>query len=104
MCIRDRIWVTLASPLDPVVERLKGTAPLWLRKAVTRLPEKVQPKPKRTARVQAFADDGSLVHDLQIDATDYHMVTGVREHNARVWLGSLHEPAVASVELSSRQD
>ena len=26
------------------------------------------------------------------------MVTGVREHDGRVWLGSLHEPAVAVVE------
>ncbi len=25
----------------------------------------------------------------------FHMVTGVREHDGRVWMGSLHEPAVA---------
>jgi hypothetical protein len=25
----------------------------------------------------------------------YHMVTGVREHEGRVWMGSLEEPAVA---------
>jgi hypothetical protein len=28
------------------------------------------------------------------------MVTGVREHDGRVWLGSLHEPAIAVLELS----
>jgi hypothetical protein len=34
------------------------------------------------------------------DAGIYHMVTGVREHDGRLWLGSLHEPAVAVVDLS----
>jgi sugar lactone lactonase YvrE len=93
------IWVTIASPTDPVVERLHQ-APLWLRRQVTRIPERLQPKPKRTVRVQAYADDGTLVHDCDVDTPDYHMVTGVREHDGRVWLGSLHEPAVAFLELS----
>ena len=29
----------------------------------------------------------------------FHMVTGVREHRGRVWLGSLVEPAVAVFEV-----
>lgn len=93
------IWVTIASPLDPLVERLKQRAPVWLRRAVTRLPEALQPAPQRTVRVQAFDDTGALVHDVQADASRFHMATGVREHAGRVWLGSLHEPAVACVEL-----
>ena len=54
-----------------------------------------QPKPKRTARVMAFDDDGEVVHDRTFDATHFHMATGVREHHGRVWLGSLQEPAIA---------
>ncbi len=91
------IWVTIASPTDPLVERLQ-TAPLPVRKLVTRIPEALQPKPKRTIRVQAFADDGTLVHDLDVPDGGYHMVTGVREHDGRVWMGSLHEPAVAVLD------
>jgi len=49
--------------------------------------------------VQAFADDGSLVHDLQRPDADFTMVTGVREHDGVVWLGSLHEAAVATTRL-----
>lgn len=93
------VWVTIASPVDPLVEFLQQRAPLAVRKAVTRIPEALQPKPKRTARVQAYDADGTLVHDIDADATGYHMVTGVREHDGRVWLGSLVEPAVAVVEL-----
>ena len=92
------IWIALASPRDPVVERLQR-GPMFLRKGATRLPEAIQPKPKRTVHVQAYDDAGTLVHDLDLPGTDYHMVTGVREHDGRVWLGSLHEPAIAVVEL-----
>jgi sugar lactone lactonase YvrE len=96
------IWVTLASPLDPVVERLQR-GPLRLRKLVTRIPERLQPKPKRTVRVQAYDDRGGLVHDVDVDPSahgaSYHMVTGVREHEGRVWMGSLHEPAVAVLQM-----
>lgn len=92
------VWVTIASPLDPVVERLQR-APLWLRRAVTKIPEALQPKPKRTVRAQAYDDSGRLVHDVDVAAEGFHMATGVREHEGRVWFGSLHEPAVAYVDL-----
>ena len=94
------VWVTIASPVDPVVEQLRNRAPMAVRKLVTRIPEALQPKPKQTVRVQAFDDDGRLVHDIDADASSYHMVTGVREHQGEVWLASLHEPALAVVSLS----
>jgi sugar lactone lactonase YvrE len=92
------IWVTIATPVDPVVERVRR-APLVLRKQVTRIPERLQPRPRRTVRAMAFDDTGRTVHDVQGDATGYHMVTGVREHDGKLWLGSLHEPAVAVIEV-----
>lgn len=91
-------WVTIASPTDPLVERLM-TGPKVLRRAAWRLPEALQPAPKRTARVVALADDGTVVHDRSLDASAFHMATGVREHRGRVWLGSLVEPAVAVFEV-----
>ena len=91
------IWVSIASPTDPVVELLRK-APMVLRQQVTRIPERLQPAPKRTVRVQAYDDAGALVHDLDVATPDYHMVTGVREHDGRVWVGSLHEPAVAVID------
>ena len=92
------VWVTIGSPYDPVVERL-GSAPLALRRIATRIPERLQPAPKRTIRAQAYDEAGRLVHDLDVDHPGFHMVTGVREHDGRVWLGSLHEPAVAVHDL-----
>lgn len=93
------IWVSVASPVDGLVERL-GSAPMALRRMVSKIPEALQPKPKNTIRVQAYAADGALVHDIDLDHPGYHMVTGVREHAGRVWMGSLHEPSVAVYDLA----
>ena len=72
---------------------------MWLRRSITKLPSAVQPAPKRTIRVQAYDDTGRLVRDLRLDNPEdtarYHVVTGVREHDGTVWMGSLEEPAVA---------
>lgn len=96
----ELIWVTIASPRDPVLDFLLPRPPV-LRKLVWRLPERVQPAPKRTVRVQAYDAAGTRVHDLNGTHDDFHMVTGVREHNGVVWLGSLHEPKVAAIGLLS---
>ncbi len=93
-----RIWVTIASPRDPALDFLLPRHPV-LRQVVWRLPERVQPKPQRTVRVQAYDDAGTLVHDLNGTHDDFHMVTGVREHHGTVWVGSLHEPKVAAIGL-----
>ncbi|MGH3332993.1 MAG: SMP-30/gluconolactonase/LRE family protein [Nocardioidaceae bacterium] len=92
------VWVTIASPKDPVLERLMR-APMLVRRAAWKLPEALQPKPRRTARVMALDDEGRIVHDRSLDASDFHMVTGVREHEGRVWLGSLVQPAIAVFDV-----
>ncbi|GAA3651493.1 SMP-30/gluconolactonase/LRE family protein [Nocardioides ginsengisoli] len=98
------IWISIASPTDPLVERLH-TSPLRLRKLVTKIPEALQPKPKQTVRAVAYDDKGRRVHDIDVTpgehGTSYHMVTGVREHEGRLWVGSLHEPAIACLDLSA---
>lgn len=98
------IWITIASPLDPLVERLQR-GPMLLRKLATALPEALQPKPKQTVRVVAYDERGRLVHDVDLRPSDhgasYHMVTGVREHDGILWMGSLHESAVACLDLSA---
>ena len=94
----DLIWIAIGSPTDPVVEAvMKG--PRWLRRQVTKIPEKLQPKKKQRVWVQAYDDQGRLVHDCNVDTRDFHMVTGVREHQGRVWMGSLHERGVAVLDL-----
>ena len=42
--------------------------PLACARPPTRIPQALQPKPKRTVRVQAYDDAGRLVHDVDADA------------------------------------
>jgi sugar lactone lactonase YvrE len=92
------IWVTIASPRTSVIDLIQGS-PRTVRRLASAIPERLQPQPQRTVRVMAFDDAGEVVHDISGDASSFHMVTGVREHDGRLWLGSLHEPAVAVIDL-----
>jgi len=93
------IWVALPSPRDPVLDMLLRR-PVWTRKLAWAMPAALQPKPKKTAWVQAYDVDGTLVHDLQTRHPTLHMITGVRELNGTVWLGSLHSPMVGRIDLN----
>ena len=88
------VWVTVASPTDPALSILQKS-PQAVRGMVRRLPERLKPKPKKTARILALDSTGRTVHDLDFDATSWHLATGVREHDGKVWLGSLMQPAIA---------
>ena len=47
--------------------------------------------------IERHVDLRSLVISLDRpeDRARYHVVTGVREHDGRIWMGSLNEPAIA---------
>jgi sugar lactone lactonase YvrE len=88
------IWVTIASPTDRALSMLQRS-PRAVRGLVRRAPDRLKPDPKRSARVLALDSTGATVQDLDFDASHWHMATGVREHQGRVWLGSLVQPAIA---------
>ena len=69
-----------------------------VRRAATRSRERLQPQPGR--RCGCWPSTTTAGSCTTASATPaYHMVTGVREHQGRVWLGSLEEPAVAFFDL-----
>ncbi|MQA86064.1 MAG: SMP-30/gluconolactonase/LRE family protein [Streptosporangiales bacterium] len=87
-------WVALPDARNPLVDRLLPMPP-FLRVAVWALPERLQPAPKRTVWAMAFDESGNVVHDLQGPGERFHMVTGVRERDGQLYLGSLADTAVA---------
>jgi sugar lactone lactonase YvrE len=92
------IWVALTSPTNRLVTMLQR-GPASLARTASRAPQRLQPQPKNVVLVRAYDDAGQVVHDIDLRTKEFHMVTGVREHNGRLWLGSLEEPAVAVLDL-----
>ncbi|GAB3114830.1 SMP-30/gluconolactonase/LRE family protein [Janibacter alkaliphilus] len=88
------VWVTVAAPPDPALGMLQRS-PGLVRTLARRVPQVAKPRPRRSVRVVAVDAGGTVVHDLGADAAGWHMATGVREQDGRVWLGSLAEPAIA---------
>jgi sugar lactone lactonase YvrE len=91
-------WVAIGSPRDASLDRLLPRRPA-LRKVVWALPDRLQPRPQHTVWVQAYDSDGQLVHDLQAPGERFGFVTGVRERDGVVALGSLTGSCVALFSL-----
>lgn len=94
------IWVAIASPRDSALDALLPRAP-WLRKVVWALPERLQPQAKPLIRIQAFAADGSPVHDIDGRADGFGKPTGVRQVGGTVWLGSFEQTTIARLDVPS---
>jgi sugar lactone lactonase YvrE len=94
------VWAALPSTRDRSLDLLLPRPPI-LRKAVWALPDALQPQAKRLTFVAGFSADGPVTHNLQGPGDRFHYVTGVREHDGMLYLGSLVEGAIARVPLTS---
>jgi sugar lactone lactonase YvrE len=92
------VWVALAAPADKTLALLHGL-PLTVRRLAARLPEAIQPDPQRVVWVMALDGDGHIVRDLRWTSEPYHMVTGMREHRGKVYIGSIDEDAILVFDL-----
>jgi len=93
------VWIAMASPRIAALDLAHRLHPA-VRKAVWALPEPLQVKEKRVVWVRAIdGTTGKVVHDFRSVRPDYHMVTGVREADGVVHLGSLNERAIAYFTL-----
>lgn len=91
-------WVALPSPRVAIAERLLPHP--HLRRLAALLPDTVQPQPRRYGLVALVDGEGRVLRTLHGPSGAYRMITGVRQHGNRLWLGSLIEPAAARVDLT----
>jgi sugar lactone lactonase YvrE len=93
------IWVAIASPRDRALDWLLPRAPV-LRKAVWALPQRLQPRAKNLIRIQAFAADGLLVHDIAHQHQRFGKPTGVRRVGSQIWMGSFEQTTIAVLTVA----
>jgi sugar lactone lactonase YvrE len=90
-------WIALPSPRLSILERLLPHPNL--RRLADMMPHAVQPQPKRYAMVALVDGQGKVLRTLHGPRGAYPMLTGVRQHGATLFLGSLTAPAVAFLPL-----
>ncbi|MFZ2172474.1 MAG: SMP-30/gluconolactonase/LRE family protein [Rhodococcus sp. (in: high G+C Gram-positive bacteria)] len=88
-------WVALYSPRMKLLDMI---APYpTLRILAANLPEVVQPEPEHAAWVLALNAEGAIACSLRGGKGSYSPITGVREHDGWLYLGSLSADSVARV-------
>jgi hypothetical protein len=92
-----RLWIAMPSSRNPLLDWAHARHPV-LRQAIWAMPERLQPPPRHTTWVLAVDAAGQVVHDLQ-GRHGYHMVTGVREHDGVLYLGSFTDHRIGVVPL-----
>ncbi len=94
-----RIWCAMVTPANPLADRLAAGPPI-LRKALWRLPSRLQPKPKAVVWVVAFdPDSGQAVAGMRTTHPRFSMVTGLVEGGGRLWMGSIGSPNLGWIAL-----
>ena len=90
-----RIWVAMVTPRNTAADALAPKLPL-LRKIVWALPDKLQPQISPEVLAVAFdPDTGAAVAGVHMKRPDFGVVTGLVEHDGRLWMSSIGFPAVA---------
>jgi sugar lactone lactonase YvrE len=92
------IWITSASPKVPALDFIRKM-PSPLRALVRNLPTSLQPSPGREVGVLGLDTDGKVVRELRGEIEGWHVLTGVRERDGKLYFGSLEEPAIAITSL-----
>lgn len=97
----DKFWLALVTPRNPLLDRLLPRP--FLRKVLQRLPEFLQPAPKRYGFVLGLDRDGHVVENLQ-DPTgrSFALISNALEYQGRLYLGSIGEDSIGRLSLPAR--
>ena len=96
--MHGRIWVGFAKPRTSTADDLAGKP--FMRKLALRLPKALWPVPPAYGHVIAFNENGKIVADMQDPSGQYPETSGVTETADRLYIQSLHAPALGWVPKS----
>jgi len=91
-------WVGLVAPRSRPLDALLPHP--FLRRVVAALPEALQPRPPRYGFVLGVDEQGKIAHNLQDPSGHVAHITSAREHDGRLFVGSLEDSAVGVIELA----
>lgn len=98
---KDRFWLALVTPRDATLDKLLPRP--FLRKVVMRLPEFLQPAPKRYSFVVGLDLSGRVTENLQNGAPDcYAQIANAVERDGSLYFGSIGESTVGRYRLPTQ--
>ncbi|WP_061002010.1 SMP-30/gluconolactonase/LRE family protein [Mycolicibacterium mucogenicum] len=98
-----RIWVAFVTPINAAAEWL-APRPTILRQLVWRLPDALQPQMALEVWAVAFdPDSGAAVAGVRMRHRQFGQVTGLVEHDGRLWMSSIGVPALAHCAIPERR-
>lgn len=108
-CSKEFCYAPLPSSCPPIVKLMFTLPPVldaWLRTFVMTLPKSVRPKPTRYAGVVEVTPNGNSINRIFQDpiGEHTHMITGVTEHDGKLYCGSLHNDYIGVIDLSKKID
>lgn len=94
------IWIAVPAPEAPQLRRIQAL-PKPVRTLLTKLPPRLQPAADPTVSAVAMDDDGRVVHEFRGRIEGFRFLTGVRERDGRLWLGSLEGGAIGTLDIAA---
>ena len=94
------IWIAVPAPASPQLRRVQAL-PKPVRTLLTTLPPRLQPAAEPTVSAVAVDDDGRVVHEFRGRIEGFRFLTGVRERDGRLWLGSLEGGAIGMLDIAA---
>ncbi len=91
-------WAALTSPRRPQLDAILPRPAA--RRAMVRLPERLQPQPVRYGLVLQLDDDGEVIRSLHGPSGSFSHLTAAEEHHGFLYLGSLVETAIGRVPVA----
>ncbi len=95
---KGNFWVALFTVRNNQMDSMHPSP--FIKKIISRLPKFLWPKPKPYGFVLAVNEDGKIINSLQ-EPTGEHLkeITGAREHDGYLYLGSLHNDRIGKYKL-----
>lgn len=90
-------WLTLISPRKPTLDDIMDK-PFW-RKVLVRLPQFLQPKPKRYGFILGLDQNGKVIYNLQDPKGGFAQISSVQQFGNQLYLGSLAEEAIGVLSI-----
>lgn len=97
------IWVAIPAPRVKLMDFLLPRNPLW-RKALWKLPDRLQAQPQPSSAVRVLSPDGRIVYDFEGTYPGFANPTAVCQVGEKAWMAGLFSKALASFDLPGASD